>query len=111
MIYLASPYTHPDPQVVQSRFLSAMQYTADCLCAKEFIYSPIVHCHELATRHTLPTDFDFWKSYNFHMLGRADELRVLMLDGWETSKGVSAEIMLAQELGIKTVYVRVECAS
>jgi hypothetical protein len=92
MIYLASPYSHPLQEVVEKRHEEAMAYTHYLLERKRWVYSPIVHCHELAKRHSLPTDFEYWKRYNYHALARCDELYVLGIEGWRESKGVRAEI-------------------
>ena len=92
MIYLASPYSHPDPAVMQRRFEDVRAVTAALLRRGEIVYSPIVHGHAIATAHELPTDHDFWLRHCFAMLERADNLHVLMLDGWKESKGVQAEI-------------------
>lgn len=61
-------------------------------------YSPIVHCHELAKIAELPKTAEFWEKYNFAMLERADALWVLMLPGWEDSKGCAAEAQEASRL-------------
>lgn len=82
MIYLASPYTHRDEAIVCYRYTVAEKITAKLLCDGMVVYSPIVHCHHIAKNHTLPTDFAFWKKYNFAMLSKADELYVLKIDGW-----------------------------
>ena len=97
MIYLASPYSHNNPSVMQARFKMAEKYTALLLQQGRIIFSPIVHCHELARTYELPTDFSFWQNYCLGMLAKADELWVLQLDGWKHSTGVAAEIEFADE--------------
>jgi hypothetical protein len=92
MIYLASPYTHTDPDVMQERFEYVRAAAAEMLARGEIVYSPIVHGHAIATAHDLPTDFEFWMRHSFAMLERADNLYVLRLDGWLESRGVTAEI-------------------
>lgn len=92
MIYLASPYTHKDPFVREARYLAAAKVVAQYLKDGKFVYSPIVHCHELAKIVALGMDFEFWKTYNYHMLELASELHVLGIDGWADSDGVSGEI-------------------
>ena len=96
MIYLASPYSHNNPSVMQARFKMAEKYTALLLQQGRVIFSPIVHCHELAKTYELPTDFAFWANYCLGMLEKADELWVLGLDGWRHSAGVTAEIKFAE---------------
>lgn len=100
MIYLASPYSDPDPLIMRTRFLLAEQCTAALLSQRQSVYSPIVHCHEIAQRYALPTDFAFWKSYNFDMLRRADSFGVLRIRGWNTSVGLTAELELASTIGL-----------
>lgn len=100
MIYLASPYTSPSSSVMEMRYRMVAKVCADMLRTGEIVYSPIVHCHELAKFHDLPRDFEFWQHYNFGMLEHADELQVLMLDGWEASKGLQGELRFANKKDI-----------
>lgn len=102
MKYLASPYSHPDPFIREERYLRAMKVLSDLLEKGEFVYSPIVHCHEFAKivyRDRVPR-FDFWRAYDLHMLSKCDELLVLRIDGWASSVGVTAEIEEAMKLEI-----------
>jgi len=105
MIYLASPYSSPDELIRKTRFLLAEQVCAILLNQGVYVYSPIVHCHELSARHVLPTSFEFWRAYNFDMLRRADLLSVLAISGWKESEGVSAEIEMARHIGLQITYV------
>jgi hypothetical protein len=50
-------------------------------------------------------DFAYWGGYNRTMLMLASKVVVLRIDGWATSKGVTAEIALAEELGIPIEYI------
>jgi len=104
-IYVASPYSDKDADVVEERFLAVEKYTAAMLKEEQYLYSPIVHCHSIADKYELPLDFNFWKNYNQAMLSKASLLVVLMLDGWEESKGVTAEIEFAKSCGIEVEYV------
>lgn len=92
MIYIASPYTHHDCRVEEERYKEVMRYTAYLLRKKEWCYSPIVHCHEMAKEHQLPTTADFWFEYNFKMLKKVDNLHVLCIEGWNKSVGVASEV-------------------
>jgi hypothetical protein len=100
VIYLASPYSHPDPLIMQSRFEVAERVTAQLLNKRVWVYSPIVHCHALATRFNLPRNFEFWRDYNFALLRHASELYVTDMPGWDESKGVAAELNFARQCGI-----------
>lgn len=107
MIYLASPYSHKDPGVVWERYRAVAKYTAKCLREGEIIFSPIVYCHQLAVQYGLPSEWGFWEKVDSEFISRCVELRVYMLHGWIHSRGVTAEIKIAEELGIKITYAEV----
>ena len=104
MIYLASPYSHPDPAVREKRFRAACQVTAELIRAGDAVIAPVVQGHPLAA-FGLPTDWHFWETLDRHQLARCDEVVVLMLDGWRESVGVQTEIRIAAELGKPVRYV------
>lgn len=91
-IYFASPYTSKDIEIVKRRFKEVEAATAFFMKAGFAIYSPIVHCHEIAVKYGLPTDADFWYTYNMRFLSVARECWVLKLDDWSESKGVRMEV-------------------
>ncbi len=99
MIYLASPYTHPDQAVREQRFDAACVATASLMRAGKSVFSPIVHSHPLV-RYGLPVEWEFWQTHDCEHLKRSDCLIVLTLDGWETSRGVQAEIKIASDMEI-----------
>jgi len=99
VIYLASPYSHPDAAVRESRFHAVCEYAAEAMRDGQLVYSPIVHSHPLAERG-LPGDWSFWSSHNRAMLERSSALVVLALPGWEKSEGVQAEVGMARSLGL-----------
>lgn len=103
MTYLASPYSHPDPAVRLRRYEEAAQACAK-LCKSIHVFSPIVHWHEIAQRHVLPTDAAHWWDYNRSFLRRCDSVIVLELPGWDLSEGVTLEIKLATYLSIPITY-------
>lgn len=105
MIYLASPYSHPDPQVMHKRFKAVEAVTAELLRRGRFVYSPIVHCHALAQEYTLPTDFQFWKEYNLDFISRCRYFYVLTIDGWQESKGVTGELKAAEFWKIPRYFI------
>lgn len=105
MIYLASPYSDSDPSIVEKRFKLASQATVIALNRGEIIYSPIVHCHQLAIDYDLPKTFDFWQSYNFGMINHCTTVFVLAIDGWDKSVGVAGEIEYAKKKGKPVVFV------
>ena len=56
----------------------------------------------------LPTDWAFWEQVDREHLARCDEVLVLMLEGWLLSRGVTAEIEIARELGKPVRYSSLE---
>ena len=104
-IYLASPYSSPEPFVQEERYLKACRATHYLLAQKIWVFSPIVHCHELAKMVDLPKDATFWKDYNFAMLAGASKLIILRIEGWEASAGVRAERAEADRLEIPFEYL------
>ena len=104
-MYLASPYSHPDPFVRESRYLWTMKEMTMMLKEGVAVYSPIVHCHELAKIADLPRTADFWRTYNFIMLGAAETVGMLMLPGWEDSVGMKEECEEGTLKGIRIMYI------
>lgn len=104
VIYLASPYSHPDFAVREARFRAACRAAAELMRAGHVVLCPVAHSHPL-TAFGLPTDWSYWERCDREFLRRCDEVAVLMLDGWQASVGVQAEIRYAQELGKPVRYV------
>lgn len=105
MIYIASPYSDPDPAVMEQRFDAVARYAGQLMNEGLVVYSPIVHCHPIAVRVGLPRTWDFWKKFDTEMIRRATELQVLMVPGWRESKGIAAEVEIAKSLGIPVSFV------
>jgi hypothetical protein len=107
MIYLASPYSHPDPLVQEARFESACRTTAELVRAGQAVFAPVVQGHSLV-RYGVPGDWKFWQPLVSDYLARCDEVQVLQLDGWRESEGVQAELALAAEMGKRVDYLVAE---
>lgn len=98
-VYLASPYTDKDEKIMLLRYERAVQTAGDLFIKGYLVFSPIAHCHPIATRHFLPGDYSFWKKYSDSFLVHwAEAVLVLCLPGTEESVGVQAEIEIAKEL-------------
>ena len=102
-IYLASPYSHPVAAVRLRRYFAARDATAWMLRRRLWVYSPIVHCHDLALVHELPTDSLFWQEYNYVMLEGAEMLYILTLPRFAESVGIAGERRFAERKGIPVV--------
>lgn len=99
-VYLATPYSHENPAVMDARADEAIRYVADLSSGGEVVFSPIVHYHEAAKRFGMPRHYEFWHGACTAFLDKASALYVVMLDGWRESLGVKHEIDRAREIGI-----------
>jgi nucleoside 2-deoxyribosyltransferase len=107
MIYLASPYSHANPSIREQRYLAACRATATLIRAGQVVFSPVVHSHPLVA-FGLPTAWAAWERIDRAFLERCDEVAVLMLDGWDQSVGVRAELRIARELGKPVRFLEVD---
>lgn len=100
-IYLAAPYSHPDASVREQRFMAVSERANATMRLGHLVYSPITHGHILGLYGGLPGDFEFWERHCLSFLRRwAEELWVMSLPGWETSRGVLAEMEEAGRLDL-----------
>lgn len=104
MTYLASAYSHPDAAVRTTRYRAACWAAATMMRAGLLVFSPIAHSHPL-TEYGLPGGWEFWRAFDERMINSCDEVRVLMLDGWQESRGISEEVKIAHRLGKPVWYV------
>jgi hypothetical protein len=102
--YLASPYSDPDPDVREFRYIGAAEAAGRLIKRGMIVYSPIVHGHPLAVWERLPTDWAFWRRQQLPFLRASKEVIVLTLSGWDISIGVKAEIRMARRWGIPVRY-------
>ena len=105
MLYLASPYSHPDPTARQWRFEAACKATAAMLRAGFNTYSPIAHSHVVAAHGLDGMDHAFWMHVDQPYVDWCAAVVVLMLPGWRESKGVAAEIEIARKAGKPITYI------
>lgn len=104
MIYLATPYSHPNEEVRALRFLQAYHYCCKAMQKGEVIFSPIVYGHRFADLGDAQTDHVWWQDFNESILIAVRELRVLKLEGWDQSLGIQHELDFADRNGIEVTY-------
>lgn len=107
MIYVASPYSHPNPDIRSGRYNRVLEYCGARMMLGEILFSPIVYGHPFAKAGFAEIDHAAWIAFNNHMLINSTELRVLRFCGWRESFGVRAEIDFAKQNNIPIVEVAV----
>ena len=106
IIYLASPYSHPDDDKRQENFEKISNIAADLCAEGKIAFSPITYGHTLVNfRGSMPTDWPFWKNFCLSFLEVSDELHVCKMEGWNHSRGVAEEIEFAIKNGIEIKYI------
>lgn len=104
LIYLASPYSDPDPIIMEARRVAACRTAAFLIAQGVAVISPIAHNTAIIREAGGQTGWDIWKAQDIAMLSACHELAVLMLPGWKQSVGVQDEIRIATERGIVVTY-------
>lgn len=108
LVYLASPYSHPDPAIEDTRYAQVSDYVARHLVSNYFIYSPIAYWHPIARSFGLAGDAGTFKAINDLTMSKADEIWVYMIDGWNKSSGVKMEITYAKRNNKPLRYILAE---
>jgi len=104
-IYLASPYSHPDPAVRLDRYHRVALVAGKLMQEGYTVFCPIAHSHQIGIALNKPTDHAFWVAQDMPFLRAASSIYVLILDGWKESVGVAYEIALAYEMDKGIVYI------
>ena len=107
LIYVASPYNHPDPEIVKSNFEFISKKVAERVSNGEVVFSPITYGHILLGFHEMPSSWEFWNNFCITFLLKSNKLVVYKMPGWEVSKGVQEEISVARDHNIPIEYIEV----
>lgn len=105
LIYIASPYTHPDMLVRALRYEGARLYAETQLLLGNAAFSPIVYGKQMEA--TLGYHFEAWANLNDKMIHACEHFHVLCIAGWEESRGIAHEIKLWESLGREPItYIK-----
>lgn len=106
LVYLASPYTSTDPKVRAARVEAACRHTAALLEEGHPVFSPVAHSHGICDylKDDRRLDPEFWMLQDLAVLEHCTKVVVLMLPGWDQSRGVGREIAEAAHRGIEVEY-------
>lgn len=100
IFYLASPYSHKDPEVRQARYDKNVWAAGELTGLGLMIFSPIVHNHPIKETGKPPSAFIYWMTFDLSILRNCAGLLVMDLEGVDESAGVGVEISLAKALDI-----------
>lgn len=103
MIYVASPYSSPFPELVEIRVREVTNFVDMLIKDGHVAFSPIVYFHPIAKRHRLATTAEAWMKFNMNMLRICETAFFLRLSGWENSKGMALERNVCKMLAIETM--------
>lgn len=105
MVYVAAPYSNIVNKPALMR--SIAKFCGEYMIAHpgEYAITGLVHHYACEDNPTLGTDYQFWETFCQGFIQRCDKVVVLKIDGWETSKGVAAEIDYATHLGRPVEFV------
>ena len=104
--YLATPYLHKEERVMDFRAALADAIAADLMTKRGvYVYSPISSWHHVAKKHSLPRDWEFWNGLDRQFIKVCSGIYVITLDGWKESTGVTAEIGIAEEMGLPVSHI------
>jgi len=102
--YLACPYSHNNKKIELMRFEIANFVASTLMKQGEIIFSPISHTHPMV-QYGLPGDWNYWKSQDREFLGVCGRFKIVKIEGWNKSSGVTAEKEHMEERGIEIEYV------
>lgn len=108
MVYIAAPYS-PDAnsinhnKIIEDRMELFSGSVAKLITMECHAVSPLFN-HYFLHHRNIPGTWDYWKSYSENLLQRSDAMLILMIDGWDRSKGVKGEIEMAKDMN-KPVFI------
>lgn len=108
IIYVAIPFSHPDEHIRNERFEMANKYAARLMLQGRIVFSPISHSVPISKHIGNPNDSDFYVKQDLFWLKYCNEMHVLMINGWETSKGIKKETDFALGNDINIKYITLE---
>ena len=106
-VYLAAPYTDPNPAWREFRVMATNLAASALMRAGFVVFSPISHSHPIAECMNGHLDLAFWLEQDTPFLQACDATIILTLPGWQNSKGIAAELGLSNvmaHISLEEVY-------
>jgi len=105
LTYLACPYTHHSPELMEWRYEMATRAAAFLIKTLAWnVFSPITHSHPLS-KVGCRSDWASWKKFDTEYLQCSTQVVVLLLKGWASSTGVREELGIAAQLGLNVRFL------
>lgn len=92
MLYLATPYSHENPEIRRERYLKACRITAVLMKAGIPVFSPLLNSVPAVEEGGLELEHDGFLAIDLPILRRCEEVLIVDIDGWDKSKGVQTEM-------------------
>ncbi|HBT77230.1 MAG TPA: hypothetical protein DEB39_09980 [Planctomycetaceae bacterium] len=105
LLYLSTPFTHPDPSVRLDRYQKSCRVQARLIEAGIACFNPLAHSVPAVELGGLTATHAQFMALDLSILRRCDELLVVGLDGWTESVGVRAEMFEALALGLPVTQI------
>ena len=106
-LYLAGPWSGTTAQE-NERHKEHVKALAKLTKLRIAVFSPIAHSHEMVRDHDIDGSWEAFEAIDREHIRDAREVWVLTLIGWNTSKGVTAEVEYTKSLGKRIVYVNMD---
>ena len=106
-VYLAAPYTDPNPAWREFRVLATNLAASALMRAGFVVFSPISHSHPISECMSGHVGLEFWLEQDTPFLQACDATVILTLPGWKWSKGIAAEWTLSHtiaHISLEEVY-------
>ncbi|MFP9230242.1 DUF1937 family protein [Pectobacterium cacticida] len=99
-IFLACPYSHPDENVINQRFLACNNVAAKIIASGHAVFSQVTMSHpiNLAFENIDKANIGkIWAPVDAIFMDVMEELIILDLEGWDKSAGIKREIAFYQK--------------
>jgi hypothetical protein len=106
MIYLASPYSHIDPEIELVRYRQITNIAGRLIDKGVVLFAPITQSVAVVKYSRVNSrGFDYWEKFDKEFVSLSDEVWVVVMPGWRESVGVQEEIRYAESLGKPVRYL------
>jgi|SRR5579884_288218 len=108
IIYLAAPYTDPNPAVRRERFIKVTEASAYLISQNLKVVSPLTATHPIdlvMIKNGIILDSDYWVDNDLMYMEMCTEMIILQLEGWEKSSGIKREVKFFQDHNLPISYM------